>query len=59
MRIIEKNSNNVKVKIEIDDYEENFNFKLTWENEVDLEEDNVLNKYNPTKVLAVEAKEFK
>ena len=49
----------MKVKIEISEYKENFDFELTWKDEVDMEENNVLNEYNPAKALTAEAEESK
>src|SRR6266498_4909065 len=49
--IIKKDLNNVKVKIETLEYE-SFNSEMTWEDEVDLELDNILSDYNPAKALA-------
>jgi len=57
IEIFEKDLNKVEIKTETNDYEENFNFKLTWKDEVDIEINNVLNDYNPVKVFAVEADE--
>ncbi len=59
MRIIEKDSSNVKVETEILEYEENFDFEMMWEYEIDIEEDNVLNNYNSIKALVMEAEESK
>ena len=53
MRIFKKNSNKVKVKTKIDNYIEDFDSKLTWENEIDLKIDNILNDYNSAKALVV------
>jgi len=49
----------MEVKIETDKYFKNFDSKLTWKDEVDIEIDNILNEYNPVKVLVAEAEEFK
>ncbi len=54
MRIIENDPNKVKVKTETSGYEENFNSKMTWEDEVNIELDNILSNYNLAEVLAVE-----
>jgi len=51
MRIIEKDPNKVEVETETLRYKENFDFKMTWEDEVDIELDNILNDYNPTEAL--------
>ena len=59
MRIIEKDPSNVKVETEILEYEENFDFEMMWEYEIDIEEDNVLNNYNSIKALVMEAEESK
>ena len=52
MGIVKKNLNNVEVKTETSEYE-NFNSEMTWEDEVDIELDNILGKYNLTEILAV------
>ena len=59
MEIIEKDLNKVKVKTETLGYEENFDSEITWENEIDIELDNILSNYNLTKALAAEIKEPK
>ena len=59
MGILEKDPSKVEVETETDNYEENFDSELTWEDEVDIEENNVLNNFNPVKALIVEAKEPK
>ncbi len=59
MGILEKDSNKVKVEIKINNYKENFDSKLTWEDEVDLEIDNILNNYNLVKAFVIEAEKFK
>ena len=59
MGIIKKDFNKVEVETEIESYKENFNSKLTQEDKVDIEEDNILNDYNPAEVLAAEIEEFK
>ena len=53
MRIVEKDLNNVKVETETSEYE-NFDSKMTWEDEVDIELNNILSDYNPTEALAAE-----
>ncbi len=58
MGIIEKDPNNVDITIEISEYE-NFDFKMIWENKVDISLDNVLSDYNLTEALAAEAEESK
>ncbi len=42
MEIIEKDPNKVKAETETSGYEENFDSKMTWEDEVDIELDNIL-----------------
>ena len=53
MRIIEKDLNNVKVETEISEYKD-FDSKMTWEDEVDIELDNILSDYNLAEALAAE-----
>jgi len=53
MKIMKKNFNKVEVETETSGYEENFDFEMTWEDEVDMELDNILSDYNPTEALAV------
>ena len=53
MGIVEKNLNNVKVETETSEYE-GFDFEMTWEDEVDIELNNILSDYNPTEALAAE-----
>ncbi len=53
MGIVEKNLDNVEVEIETSEYE-NFNSEMTWEDEVDIELDNILSDYNPAEALAAE-----
>ena len=53
MGIVEKDFNNVEVETETLEYE-NFNFEMTWEDEVDIELDNILSDYNPAETLAAE-----
>src|SRR6266498_2361008 len=53
MGIIEKDPNKVEVEIETSEYE-NFDSEMTWENEVDIELDNILSDYNPAEALAAE-----
>src|SRR6266542_210913 len=51
MEIVEKDFNNVEVKTETSEYE-GFNSKMTWEDEVDIELDNILSDYNSAEALA-------
>jgi len=51
--ILEKDLNNVEVKIETLEYK-GFDFEMTWEDEVDIELDNILSDYNPAEALAAE-----
>ncbi len=53
MGMIEKDLNKVKVKTETSEYK-GFKFEMTWEDEVDIELDNILSNYNPAEALAVE-----
>ena len=59
MKILEKDSNKVKIKIETDKYIEDLNSKLIWEDKIDIEIDNILNDYNSVKALMAKTKEFK
>ncbi len=54
MGIIERDLNRVEVEIKISGYEENFDSEMMWEDEVDIELDNILSDYNLTEVLATE-----
>ncbi len=58
MEIIEKDLNKVKDETETLGYEENFNFKMTWEDKVDIELDNIFREYNLAEALAAEAKKL-
>ncbi len=51
--ILEKDLNNVEVETETSEYE-NFDSEMTWEDEVDIELDNILSDYNPAEALATE-----
>ncbi len=51
--IIEKDPNKVEVETETSGYEENLDSKMTWEDEVDIELDNILSDYNLAEMLAV------
>ncbi len=53
MGIIEKDLNNVEVETETSEYE-GFDSEMTWEDEVDIELDNILNDYNPAEALVAE-----
>ena len=53
MGIIEKDLNNVKIETETSEYE-SFDNEMMWEDEVDIELDNILSDYNPAEVLAAE-----
>jgi len=53
MGIVEKNLNNVEVETETSEYED-FDSEMTWEDEVNIELDNILSDYNPTEALAAE-----
>ncbi len=54
MGIVKKDLDKVEVKTETSEYEENFDSEMTWEDEVDIELDNILSDYNPTEALAAE-----
>ena len=54
MRIVKKDFNNVKVKTETSEYEENFDSEMTWKDEVNIELDNILSDYNLAEALAAE-----
>ncbi len=49
----------MEVETETSGYEENFNFKLTQKDEVDIELDNILSDYNLAEALVVEAEASK
>ena len=53
MGIVEKDLNNVEVEIETSEYE-GFDSEMIWEDEVDIELDNILSDYNPAEALAAE-----
>src|SRR6266498_2810370 len=53
MGIVEKDLNNVEIKTETSEYE-NLDSEMTWEDEVDIELDNILSDYNPAEALAAE-----
>ena len=53
MGIIEKDLNNVEVEAETSEYG-NFDSEMTWEDEVDIELDNILSDYNPAEALTTE-----
>src|SRR6266540_490037 len=53
MGILEKDLNNVEVETETSEYE-NFESEMTWEDEVDIELNNILSDYNPAEALAAE-----
>src|SRR6266511_1717289 len=53
MGIVEKDLNNVEIETETSEYE-GFDSEMTWEDEVDIELDNILSDYNPAKALAAE-----
>ncbi len=59
MGIIEKDLNQVEVKTETSEYEENFSSELIQEDKVDIKLDNILGNYNLTEVLAVETEASK
>ncbi len=56
MGIVKKDLNKVEIETEILGYKENFNSEMKWEDEVDIELDNILGDYNPAEALAVEMK---
>jgi len=53
MGIVEKDLNNVEVETETSEYE-SFNSEMIWEDEVDIELDNLLSDYNPAEILTAE-----
>src|SRR6266496_1420239 len=53
MGIVEKDLNNVEVEIETSEYE-GFDSEMIWEDEVDIELDNILSDYNPAEALVAE-----
>ena len=57
--IIEKDPNKVEVETETSGYEENFDSEMMWEDEVDIELDNILSDYNLAEALVVEAEASK
>ncbi len=57
MGMIEKDLNQVEVETETSGSEGYFNFKMTWEDKVDIELDNILSDYNLAEALVAEAEE--
>src|SRR6266542_99429 len=55
MKIVEKDFDKMEVKTETTEYE-GFDSKITWEDKVDIELDNILSNYNPAEALAAEKK---
>ena len=53
---MKKDLNKVKVETETSEYKENFDSEMTWEDEVNIELDNILSDYNPAEALAAETK---
>ena len=51
MGIVEKDLDKVEVKTETSEYE-GFDSEMTWEDEVDIELDNILSDYNLAEALA-------
>jgi len=56
---MKKDLNKVKVETETSGYEENFDSEMTWEDEVDIELDNILGDYNPVEALAAKTEASK
>src|SRR6266540_1666549 len=54
MEIIKKDLNKVEIETETSGYEENFDFEMTWEDEIDIKLDNILSDYNPAEALMAE-----
>jgi len=54
MGIIEKDLDKVEVETETLGYEKNLESEMTWEDEIDIELDNILSDYNPAEALAAE-----
>ena len=57
--MIKKDLDKVKVEIKTSEIEEYLDSEMSWEDEVNIELDNILSDYNPAKVLAVETETFK
>ena len=55
MGILEKDLDKVKIETETSEYE-GFDSEMMWEDEVDIELDNILSDYNPAEALAAEKK---
>ncbi len=54
MGIIEKDLDKVEVETETSGYKENFDSELTWEDEVNMKLDNILDDYNLAEALVAE-----
>ncbi len=59
MKMIEKDLNQVEVETETLENEEYFDPEMTWENEVNLELDNILSNYNLAEALVAETEVLK
>ncbi len=59
MGIIKKDLDQVEIETETSEIEEDFNSEITWEDEVDIELDNILSNYNLAETLAAEAEASK
>ncbi len=57
--MIEKDLDKVEVETETSGNEENFDSKMTWKDEVDIELDNILSNYNLAEALAVKTEASK
>ncbi len=57
--MIEKDLEQVEVETEISENEEYFDSEMTWEDEVDIELDNILSNYNSAKALVVKTEALK
>ncbi len=53
MGIVKKDLDKVKIETETSEYK-SFDSEMTWEDEVDIELDNILSDYNPAEALAAE-----
>ncbi len=59
MEILKKDLNKVEIETETDKCSENFDFKLTQEDEVDIKIDNILNDYNLIKAFTAKIEKSK
>ncbi len=59
MGMIKKDLDKVEIKTKTSGSEEYFDSEMTWEDEINIELDNILSDYNLAEALAVEAEAFK